>query len=71
MSTGNFAPGGLSKFQVKDLDNTLAEAEALGLELPATQAVRDRFAHFCEEMDGADLDHSGLYLELKSRNDLI
>lgn len=71
MSTGNFVPGGLSKFQVKDLDNTLSEAHSLGLELPATQAVRDRFAYFCEQMDGADLDHSGLYLELKSRNKLI
>lgn len=70
MSTGNFAPGGLSKFQVKDLDNTLVEAGSLGLELPATQAVRDRFAHFCEEMGGSDLDHSGLYLELKQRNNL-
>tara|TARA_R110002110_G_scaffold12184_13_gene58016 strand:- start:3489 stop:4373 length:885 start_codon:yes stop_codon:yes gene_type:complete len=70
MSTRNFAPGGLSKLQVKDLDNTLAEAGSLGLELPATQAVRDRFVHFCEELGGADLDHSGLYLELRQRNDL-
>jgi 2-hydroxy-3-oxopropionate reductase len=71
MSEGNFEPGGLSKFQLKDLDNTLAEAKSLGLALPSTQAVRDRFAHFVENMDGADLDHSGLYLELKQRNDLI
>ncbi|NNE54069.1 MAG: NAD(P)-dependent oxidoreductase [Sulfitobacter sp.] len=70
MSEGNFEPGGLSRFQVKDLDNTLAEADALGLQLPATQAVRDRFAYFCEELGGADLDHSGLYLELKHRNGL-
>lgn len=70
MSEGNFAPGGLSKFQLKDLDNTLAEASSVGLALPSTQAVRDRFAYFCDEMDGADLDHSGLYLELKKRNDL-
>jgi 3-hydroxyisobutyrate dehydrogenase-like beta-hydroxyacid dehydrogenase len=70
MSAGNFEPGGLSKFQRKDLDNTLAEAATLGLELPATQAVRDRFDHFIEEMGGADLDHSGLYLELKARNGL-
>lgn len=68
MTTGNFAPGGLSKFQLKDLDNTLREAAALGLALPSTQAVRDRFAHFVEDMGGADLDHSGLYLELKSQN---
>ena len=70
MSTGNFAPGGLSKFQLKDLDNTLAEAGKVGLHLPATQAVRDRFAFFIDEMGGGDLDHSGLYLELKHRNGL-
>lgn len=71
MSTGNFAPGGLSKFQLKDLDNTLSEATALGLNLPSTQSVRDRFDYFVNTMDGADLDHSGLYLELKKRNDLL
>ena len=71
MTTGNFEPGGLSKFQLKDLDNTLAEAASMGLRLPSTQAVRDRFEHFISEMDGADLDHSGLFLELKKRNGLI
>ena len=70
MSEGNFVPGGLSKFQLKDLENTLAEAASLDLELPSTQAVRDRFQHFIAEMNGADLDHSGLYLELKKRNRL-
>ncbi|MGC1502573.1 MAG: NAD(P)-dependent oxidoreductase [Sulfitobacter sp.] len=70
MSEGNFVPGGMSKIQRKDLDNTLAEAAALGLELPATQAVRDRFDYLVEEMDGGDLDHAGLYLELKERNNL-
>ena len=68
MTEGDFQPGGLSKFQRKDLDNTLAEAAALGLDLPSTKAVRDRFDHFIEEMGGGDLDHSGLYLELKARN---
>lgn len=67
MTEGNFEPGGLSKFQLKDLDNTLAEAAHLGLTLPSTQAVRDRFATFVNAMDGADKDHSGLYLELKSK----
>lgn len=70
MSEGNFEPGGLSKFQLKDLDNTLAEAASLNLALPSTQAVRDRFATFCDEMGGADLDHAGLYLELKKQNGL-
>ena len=68
MTEGNFVPGGLSKFQLKDLDNVLAEAAAANLSLPMTQGVRDRFAHFVDNMDGADQDHSGLYLELKERN---
>lgn len=70
MSERDFAPGGLSKFHLKDLENTLAEASSLGLSLPSTQAVRDRFATFVNDMDGADLDHSGLYLELEKRNKL-
>ncbi len=71
MTEGDFVPGGLSKFQLKDLENSLAEAKSLGLELPATRAVRDRYEHLVENMDGADLDHSGLYLELKARNGLL
>ncbi|MEP2640891.1 NAD(P)-dependent oxidoreductase [Roseobacter sp.] len=70
MTNGNFEPGGLTKFQVKDLNNTLDEAAGLGLTLPATENVRDRFQHFIDAMDGADKDHSGLYLELKARNGL-
>lgn len=70
MTEGNFTPGGLTKFQVKDLNNTLDEAASLGLELPATESVRDRFQHFIDAMNGADQDHSGLYLELKARNGL-
>lgn len=70
MTTGNFDPGGLTKFQVKDLNNTLDEAASLNLELPATQSVRDRFQHFIDAMDGGERDHSGLYLELKARNGL-
>jgi 2-hydroxy-3-oxopropionate reductase len=68
MTEGNFVPGGLSKFQLKDLDNVLAEAALVNLSLPMTQGVRDRFKHFVETMDGADQDHSGLYLELRARN---
>ena len=68
MTSGNFEPGGLSKFQLKDLDNCLAEAESVDLKLPMTQGVRDRFAHFVEHMDGADKDHSGLYVELRAHN---
>jgi len=68
MTTGNFEPGGLSKFQLKDLDNLLNESGQLGLTLPTAQMTRDRFADFCANMDGSDKDHSGLYLELLKRN---
>jgi len=68
MTTGNFVPGGRSVSQLKDLDNALAEAAGVGLTLPLVQDVRDRFAALVHEMDGAELDHSGLYLELKRRN---
>ncbi|UWQ20210.1 NAD(P)-dependent oxidoreductase [Jannaschia sp. W003] len=68
MAGRDFAPGGLTKFQVKDLDNVAEEAAALGLELPAVEAVRLRFTHLRDVMDGGDLDHSALYLELRSRN---
>lgn len=70
MTNGDFVPGGLTKFQVKDLNNTLEEAEGLGLKLPSTEAVRDRFQHFIDAMEGGEKDHSGLYLELKARNGL-
>ncbi|RLJ59265.1 2-hydroxy-3-oxopropionate reductase [Litoreibacter meonggei] len=70
MTEGNFVPGGLSKFQLKDLDNLLNESGQLGLSLPTAQMTRDRFADFVENMDGADKDHSGLYLELLQRNEV-
>ncbi len=68
MTTGNFTPGGLSKFQLKDMNNLLEEAENLGLTLPMSEDVRARFAHFCGPMQGGEKDHSGLYLELLARN---
>ncbi|MEP3346372.1 MAG: NAD(P)-dependent oxidoreductase [Litoreibacter sp.] len=70
MTEGNFAPGGLSKFQLKDLNNLLGEAGQLGLSLPVSEMTRDRFDDFCQNMDGGDQDHSGLYLELLKRNGL-
>ncbi|MEO9821832.1 MAG: NAD(P)-dependent oxidoreductase [Paracoccaceae bacterium] len=70
MSSRDFVPGGPSRLQVKDLDNALQEAVSVGLSLPTTQSIRDRFQRFCTEMDGGDMDHSGLYLELRDRNGL-
>lgn len=68
MTKRDFAPGGLSRLQLKDLDNALEEAELAGVGLPAVQSVRDRFRYLVTEMDGAELDHSALYLELRHRN---
>lgn len=68
MTTGNFEPGGPSKFQLKDLNNVLAEASNYNLKLPLTEQITERFKHFCDNMDGGDKDHSGIYLELLERN---
>jgi 2-hydroxy-3-oxopropionate reductase len=70
MSSGNFVPGGLSKFQLKDLNNALEEATAHGLSLPLAEQMQKRFKDFVDNLGGADLDHSGIYLELKHRNGL-
>lgn len=68
MTTGNFVPGGTARTQEKDMANVLYEAEKLGLELPLTQILRDRYARLITELDGGDKDHSALYLELLARN---
>ena len=68
MTTGNFVPGGPSKFQLKDLNSVLEEAKTYGLKLPLTEQITERFKHFCDNMDGGDKDHSGIYLELLEQN---
>ncbi|MGI9353155.1 MAG: NAD(P)-dependent oxidoreductase [Rhizobiaceae bacterium] len=68
MTTGDFVPGGLSAIQLKDLNNALEEAAGLGLSLPLTEQMRERYNRFCDLLDGGDKDHSGIYLELRDRN---
>ena len=68
MTTGNFIPGGPSKFQLKDLDNVMHEAKKLNLSLPIIKHIQNRFAYLVETMEGGDKDHSALYLELLSHN---
>lgn len=68
MTTGDFTPGGVSRLQLKDLSNVLDEARAHGLTLPMTEDTCARYRHFVENLEGADKDHSGLYLELLDRN---
>jgi 2-hydroxy-3-oxopropionate reductase len=68
MTENNFVPGGPSKFQLKDIDNAMEEASHYDLKLPLSQQIQDRFIYLCNEMDGGDLDHSAIYLELLKRN---
>lgn len=68
MSNRDFVPGGLTKFQLKDLENVLAEAGGLNLKLPMVQHVRDRFDRLVKEFEGADTDHSALFVELLDIN---
>lgn len=70
MTTGDFVPGGPARFQLKDMTNVLDEAAFDHLELPLTKEVRDRFKTLVDDMDGGELDHSALYLELLQRNGL-
>ena len=68
MSTRDFDPGGLSKIQLKDLDNVLEVASQLNLKLPFTEHVRERYAVLVNEMGHGDMDHAGLFLELEAHN---
>ena len=67
MADGDFTPGGRSVLQLKDLNNLLEEAASLGLALPQAELQQARFHRFVHELGGADLDHAGLFLELKDR----
>ncbi|WP_246053554.1 NAD(P)-dependent oxidoreductase [Paracoccus hibiscisoli] len=63
----DFAPGGLSRLQLKDLESVADLATATGLTLPLTQAVRAAFADFVAAGHG-EVDHSGLLLHLEAMN---
>ncbi|MFN3273564.1 MAG: NAD(P)-dependent oxidoreductase [Paracoccus sp. (in: a-proteobacteria)] len=63
----DFAPGGPSRLQLKDLDAVADLARAAGLSLPLTQAVRAEFTEFVASGHG-DTDHSGLLLHLEQQN---
>ena len=71
MTTSNFEPGGLSRMQLKDINNALEEAGEHELILPLTEQVKTRYTTLIEEMNGADTDHSALYLELLRQNGLL
>jgi 2-hydroxy-3-oxopropionate reductase len=61
----NFTPGGLVKYQIKDLDAALQTAERVGVRLPLTQRVRELFVELADS-GHAMLDHSALILRLEA-----
>jgi 3-hydroxyisobutyrate dehydrogenase-like beta-hydroxyacid dehydrogenase len=70
MEERNFEPGGRSVFQLKDLNNLLSSAQSLDLDLPLASALRERFHTLVHTMNGGDLDHAALYLELLEHNNI-
>ena len=68
MSDRNFVPGGPSHLHLKDLQNILSEAKALKINLPFSQSAYDRYGRLVESLEGLELDHSALFLELLDIN---
>ena len=64
----DFAPRGRVAIHLKDLETIVAEAEAMGLELPLARMMRDRFRRMVEELELAETDHSAVLLELEAGN---
>ena len=63
----DFSPRGKMSVQIKDLRNALATASEIGFEAPITSLFEQLYAQGIEH-GLADLDHSGLFVELASRN---
>ena len=65
----DFTPRAKIAVQLKDMRNALATAEEIGFEAPVT-ALFERLYADAAEHGLTDLDHSGLFVELASRNGL-
>jgi 2-hydroxy-3-oxopropionate reductase len=63
----DFAPRAKIAIQLKDMRNALATAEEIGFDAPVTALFERLYAQASEHGLG-DLDHSGLFVELASRN---
>jgi 3-hydroxyisobutyrate dehydrogenase-like beta-hydroxyacid dehydrogenase len=57
----DFAPGGRSSLQLKDVRLICELAESLGFDSPTLRNCRDQWERFVHERGGGDLDHSGLF----------
>ena len=64
----NFAPGGVARNQLKDLDTALGVCDESGLNLPITSIARDLYAQLCASSDGAELDHTAVLTILEKMN---
>ena len=63
----DFAPRGRMAVQLKDMRNALATAKETGFDAPITALFESLYAQGVEHGLG-ELDHSGLFVELASRN---
>jgi 3-hydroxyisobutyrate dehydrogenase-like beta-hydroxyacid dehydrogenase len=63
----DFAPRARMSIQLKDMRNALATADEIGFEAPITTLFEKLYAEGIEH-GLSDLDHSGLFVELASRN---
>lgn len=63
----DWEPGGRSKSQLKDIVNAQEVAKEGNLDLPLANCIEAGFQNFCDEYDGAELDHSAYYLWLERR----
>ncbi len=63
----DFTPRARMSIQLKDMRNALATAEEIGFEAPVTKLFEKLYADGIEH-GLADLDHSGLFVELARRN---
>lgn len=67
MVNRDFAPRGRLAIQLKDMRNALDTAHETGMDVPITTLFEQLYAQAAEHGLG-DLDHSGLFVELASRN---
>ena len=63
----DFAPRARMSVQLKDMRNALSTAEEIGFDAPITRLFEQLYAAGIEH-GLTDLDHSGLFVELASRN---
>jgi len=63
----DFAARGKMTVQLKDMRNALATAAEIGFDAPVTALFEQLYADGVQHGLG-DLDHSGLFVELASRN---